>query len=255
MKHILLSPHFDDAALSCGGLIWDLAQSGTDLEVWTICAGLPPTQQLSDFAAEMHARWQLSVEQAVQARREEDAAAMTRLNAPARYFTVPDAIYRRHPKTGEFLYTSGEELFGGLDPGDAAAVRLLAGTLAEALPGGEVRLIAPLTVGNHVDHQLVRAAAEQLAVPIAYYPDYPYSREHRAEEIAALAPPGYHPLAYPVSADGLAAWQDSSAAYGSQISTFWASEAALREELAVHCARFHGVTLWEFEVSQGQSAA
>jgi LmbE family N-acetylglucosaminyl deacetylase len=245
MKHIFLSPHFDDAALSCGGLIWDLAQSGVELEVWTICAGLPPSQQLSDFAASMHARWRLSVEQAVQARREEDAAAMARLDAPSRYFAVPDAIYRRHPKTGEFLYTSDEELFGGLGPGDAAFVRLLAGTLAEALPGGEARLIAPLTVGNHVDHQLVRAAAEQLSVSVAYYPDYPYSREHSGGEIAALAPAGYRPQAYPVSADGLAAWQDSSAAYASQISTFWASEAALREEIAAHSARFQGVTLWE----------
>ena len=248
MKHIFLSPHFDDAALSCGGLIWDLALSGAELEVWTICAGLPPSPELSDFAAEMHARWQLSVEQAVQARREEDAAAMARLNAPARYFTVPDAIYRRHPKTGEFLYTSGEELFGGLDPGDAPTVRLLAGTLAEALPGGEARLIAPLTVGNHVDHQLVRAAAEELAVPVAYYPDYPYSREHSDQDIAALAPAGYRPRAYPVSPDGLAAWQDSTAAYVSQISTFWASEAALRDEIDAHCTRFQGVTLWENEV-------
>ena len=170
---------------------------------------------------------------------------MARLGAPARYFPIPDAIYRRHPKTGEFLYTSDEELFGGLDPGDGSALQLLAGAFAEALPEGEVRLIAPLSVGNHVDHQLVRVAAEELVVPVAYYPDYPYSRDHQDAEIFALAPGSFHPQVYPISPQGLTVWQDSAACYTSQISTFWPSEADLRDEIAFHSQRFGGTILWE----------
>jgi LmbE family N-acetylglucosaminyl deacetylase len=33
MRWIYLSPHFDDAVLSCGGLIFDQAQAGTPVEI------------------------------------------------------------------------------------------------------------------------------------------------------------------------------------------------------------------------------
>lgn len=72
MKTIYLSPHLDDAALSCGGLVWMQAQAGERVEIWTMCAGDPPEGRLSDYAQAHHERWGLGRE-AVAARREEDA--------------------------------------------------------------------------------------------------------------------------------------------------------------------------------------
>jgi len=38
----LYFPHFDDAVLSCGGLIWEQTQKGIPVEIWTVCAGDAP---------------------------------------------------------------------------------------------------------------------------------------------------------------------------------------------------------------------
>ena len=98
MSIIYLSPHLDDVALSCGGLIWEQTQSGDSVEIWTICAGDPPQDRLSPFAEELHQRWRVG-HNAVDIRREEDIHSCRLLGAKYRHFEVPDAIYRIHPKT------------------------------------------------------------------------------------------------------------------------------------------------------------
>ena len=72
---LYLSPHFDDAALSCGGLIRQLVLEDTQVLVATIFAGEPPPADISPFAAGMHARWG-DVEHSSTVRREEDRKAM-----------------------------------------------------------------------------------------------------------------------------------------------------------------------------------
>ena len=42
MRWIYLSPHFDDAVLSCGGVIFEQSRQGIQTEIWTIFAGSPP---------------------------------------------------------------------------------------------------------------------------------------------------------------------------------------------------------------------
>lgn len=244
MKWIYLSPHFDDAAYSCGGLIREQVWSGLEVEVWTICAGLPPAGKYSEFARELHARWGLDAEEVVASRRHEDEEAMRILGVGRRLFSVPDAIYRRHPKTNEPLYPSWLDVIGGLNPGDGAALRLLTLELAAALPKGECILAAPLTVGNHVDHLMTRAATEALSRRVVYYADYPYTRDHR-DELDYLAPEGYSRRPISISEDGLTTWQTAAAAYASQISSFWEDEENLRDDIREHAKIFGGVCLWE----------
>src|SRR5689334_12434287 len=78
--HVYLSPHLDDAALSCGGMIHQQTQAGERVVVVTLCAGGPPAGALSDFAQSLHTRWQTPVE-AVAVRRAEDLAALKVLGA------------------------------------------------------------------------------------------------------------------------------------------------------------------------------
>ncbi len=56
VQHIYLSPHYDDAALSCGGAIvrHDLASEAA--LVATIFGGKPDYARLSPFAHSIHAR-------------------------------------------------------------------------------------------------------------------------------------------------------------------------------------------------------
>lgn len=251
MGWVYLSPHFDDVVLSCGGLVWEQVQAGQAVNIWTICAGAPPADQaLSPFALGLHQRWQAG-EEAVTTRRKEDEAALCLLGADARYWDLPDCIYRRLPDGpdgigGSCLVNGEDDLWQPLHPLEASVVARLRDWLAREL-GAEDVLVSPLTLGNHVDHSLVRAAAEQAArlagCAIRYYPDYPYAVKPEADE-AVKTGAGWQKEAHAVSREGLRAWQDAVDCYTSQISTFWQGRAALDAALEAYWRAGGGTYLW-----------
>lgn len=242
MDWVYLSAHLDDAVFSCGGLIWEQVQAGEKVAVWTACAGDPPPGRLSAFARSLHARWNVGRE-AVDLRRQEDLLSCRKLGAIARHFGVPDCIYRRSPVDGTPLYNSEAEIFGPLHTLEVGLAGGFRRELQEALPG-EAHLASPLALGGHVDHRLVRAAAEAAGRPLWYYADYPYvlEREQDLEEATA----GMHAVDFPVSAAGLQVWEEAIAAYASQVSTFWADRAEVRARLHEYHSRFGGVRLWRW---------
>ena len=88
---IYLSPHLDDAVLSCGGRISQQTARGEKVLVVTVCAGDPPPAPLSEFAQALHIRWALPFHP-VAARRDEDEAALAVLGASALHLPLPDCI-------------------------------------------------------------------------------------------------------------------------------------------------------------------
>ena len=110
MEWIYLSPHFDDVALSVGGLLWEQSRAGEQASIWTVCGAGPPPGDYSPFAESLHTRWKTGTE-AIQTRRAEDVKACQYLGANFMHFDIPDCIYRRSPKTGEHLYASEESLW------------------------------------------------------------------------------------------------------------------------------------------------
>ena len=241
MPYFYLSPHLDDVSLSCGGLVWEQVQAGEQVEIWTICAGDPPPGSLSHYAEELHWRWGYG-RKAIAERRIEDKHSCKVLGAGFRHFEVPDAVYRSHPKTGEILYDSEKAIFGGLKEDGEILIRSLVLMMTELIPPGST-LVAPLTLGNHVDHQLTRTVAERMKMPLAYYAEYPYVLDH-AGAISALVPSGYHPKLHTISIKGLEAWQDSVAAHTTQISTFWPDVETMREEITKYHSKVGGVRMW-----------
>lgn len=244
LEWIYLSPHFDDVVLSCGGLLWEQAQRGERVQIWTICAGSIPAGPLSPFADSLHARWQTGTE-TIEIRRAEDQAACQILGAEALYFDLPDCIYRRTPSgAGEHLYASEDALFGELHPAETARVHELAAQIRAQLPPGAI-LVSPLALGGHVDHQLVRQAAEVSGIRW-HYSDYPYVLEETAERrLASLSAAMWQKHVFPVSSAGLQAWQSAVEIYASQLSTFWHNRTEMRAAIQDYAKRQGGVVLWE----------
>jgi LmbE family N-acetylglucosaminyl deacetylase len=241
MSWLYLSPHLDDAALSCGGLIWEQSHSGDEVSVWTICAGDPPTGPLSPFAESLHARWETG-RQASAARRAEDIRSCAKLGASFHHFSIPDCIYRRSPKTGDALYGSEEALFGLVHPEETLLVSKLVRQLSRVFKK-YADVACPLALGGHVDHRLVRAAAEKAGCGFWYYADYPYVLKE-VPPSNLLQTPGCEERTFPVSKDGLSAWAASVAAHASQISTFWPDLAAMQAAIVKYCLEQCGVRLW-----------
>jgi LmbE family N-acetylglucosaminyl deacetylase len=238
---IYLSPHFDDVALSCGGLLWAQVQAGDSASIWTVCAGSAPVSELSPFAQELHTRWQVG-QNAIAQRRIEDLNSCQRLGAAYRYFSIPDCIYRRNPLTGEFIYASETSLNGPLQPGDTLTITALREELNHLITTDMV-VVSPLALGSHVDHQLTRLAAEGLDHSILFYADYPYVLRCK-EQVENMEWEGWVSQVFPLSQEALTAWQDSITAHSSQISTFWSNEIEMRRAIVEYFRWKQGIQLW-----------
>jgi len=241
MNWIYLSPHLDDAIYSCGGLIWEQTQAGQKVDIWTVCAGDPPPGPLSPFAASLHARWKTGTH-AGHVRRAEDRRAASCLGAGIRHLHLPDCIYRCHPDSGEALYPSEEAIFGEVNPVEAPILSWFSTLLKNETPP-ETGVVCPLTLGGHVDHRLVRLAAEQAGCISRYYADYPYVAQVDAD-VARRLPTGWAVEVTPISEKGLQAWADAMALYVSQMSTFWANRTGMETELRGHLQTFGGIRMW-----------
>jgi hypothetical protein len=117
---VFLSPHFDDVALSVGGLVWELIARGDRVDIWTICAGDPPYgKDLTDYARMLHIFWELGEDDVPYARNLEDVACCRLLGAGYRRYTVPDCIYRYISGTDEALIKVPDDIKKPLEPGES----------------------------------------------------------------------------------------------------------------------------------------
>jgi LmbE family N-acetylglucosaminyl deacetylase len=230
---VFLSPHLDDAVLSCGGLIYQLAHAGRATQVITIFAGDPPPGPLTPFAHSLHDRW--AAEPA--ARRDEDIRALRMLGAEAIHWPYPDAVYRRDPVTGTAWYDSEESIFGEMASADNTTVESIADRLKAV--DSCARLIVPLTAGHHVDHLVVGAAAESLRRELVYYEDYPYAeRPERLEPI--LREGSWTPDLVRLDDEAIRRKARAILAYRSQISTFFRTDDEVEQRVRVYANRVGG---------------
>jgi LmbE family N-acetylglucosaminyl deacetylase len=143
---LVVSPHLDDAVMSCAGAIYAHARDGHRVVVATVFT------QGRD-----HAR-----------RRDEDVAACAALGAEALHLGLLDAperlgIARSHRAIVE------EEVVADAD------VSAVCAALDDVVDSVHAACIyAPLGVGDHIDHRVVHAAMHRRA-PVVLYEDRPYA--------------------------------------------------------------------------------
>ena len=220
---LVLSPHLDDAAFSCGGTMAVLADAG-----WRVVMATAFTRSIlpaTGFALACQLDKGLAPDLDYMAlRRDEDRAAAALLGAEPRWLDLPEAPHRG--------YASAPALFGPVRDGDdvwrplAAHIDALVQELRPEL------VLAPQGLGEHVDHrQTIRAVLHAAATaPLAFYRDTPYAiRNHAAVRNVTI--PALEDSRVAIAA-GLARKVAASCAYGSQIGFQFGgraeTEAALR---------------------------
>lgn len=155
---LMLSPHADDVAYSIGGIVARLS-TRADLRLMTIFG---------------HSGWalpQASCEKsadAISAERErEDRAYCTRWQIDYDLLSCPDSFVMGYDKATELSIAATD------DPRTEGVVNLIRNAVECQVP--QV-VFAPCGLGGHVDHQIVRIAADALDhVEVLYYEDVPYS--------------------------------------------------------------------------------
>ena len=152
-------------------------------------------------------------------RREEDKRACAHLGAEALHLPLLEAPHRG--------YDSARALFADLTPNDSAKIKVpdaIADLLTDLRP--EI-LLAPLGIGGHVDHLIVRDAVIALSNPptTMLWEDWPYL--DRSD-----LPSRDQALVVPANAAARAAKLSACAAYASQLGFQFGGETALRDRLA-----------------------
>lgn len=207
---VILSPHLDDAALSCGGLLHAL-QGRVSTLVVSICCGTLRVPSADGSSKLAHRRGHVSPHM----RRCEDITAMHSVNADFVHLSFADGIYRRSPLTGKLIYRNERERWVAPRVEDAAHIEELHLVLRRlCLDLGDILLLSPMGIGSHVDHQITAQVAVRLAAAgasLLFYEDFPYvadpdiGRGDRDGPRQALVRLGLAParhFAVPVDVDG-----------------------------------------------------
>lgn len=246
--HVVLSPHLDDAALSCGGAIAMALGRGEGVLVVTLSTGAPPPDgPFNAVAHEFHGDWGLEAADVMAVRLAEETRAMERLGCDFYWAGMLDAIYRV-PEA----YYSRETLFAQPTPNDPlhSQLRQLLATLRSRVP--HARFHAPLGVGSHVDHLITYAAA--LAAggsPLAFYEDFHYVLQPGAlEQRLAAVSEHLQARVIPVDQNALARRISAIAAYESQVGELFGGADAMAQVIrgyaaAVAPAGSFGERVWE----------
>lgn len=240
---IYLAPHLDDAALSCGGQIYQQTEVGKKILIVTIMAGDAPDNVLSGHAVELHERWQIENE-IVATRRHEDKLASQILGADYLHWSIPDCVYRFIPNTKTLFYSTWPEIIGDVHPQEQQLIQTLSKKLMTLPPAKQI--FAPLTIGNHVDHQIVRQAAENCFTEnLAYYEDYPYVQTSGALE-GVISPYNteWQATKIPLSAEAIQKKAEAITAYRSQLSTFFKDQQDLQRQLTTYAQKVGGEKIW-----------
>ncbi|WP_149182505.1 PIG-L deacetylase family protein [Streptomyces sp. TRM49041] len=193
---VVLSPHLDDAVLSCGALM-TYARHHIPVTVLTLFTeGAPPPYTLS-ARRYLHQTGACDAQRLYADRRAEDRAVLDGMGVTWRHAGVPEGLFRRKPDRAP----EGTRRVNGLLPEpahvyptyrrhltasrishhDSGVLRLIAAVLDAQARAGPLALLAPLAVGGHADHLLARTAAELSGHQVTYYSDFPYNQHHEID--------------------------------------------------------------------------
>ena len=219
MRTVLaISPHLDDAIFSAGALLWTLRKRGWRVAVVTVFTG--NVEQPSGFALACQLDKGLAPEIDYMAlRRDEDLRACAELDAEARHLPLLEAPHRG--------YHNAAALFDKVLPGDPAEGQVreeFGAMLADIQPDV---VLAPLAIGGHVDHVIVRRAVEAIGGlrRLWLWEDWPYvDRSGSRERVKARC------LRF--SAEARAAKMRACACYVSQLGFQFGGVEALEARLS-----------------------
>jgi LmbE family N-acetylglucosaminyl deacetylase len=239
MRWIYISPHLDDAIFSAGGLMHEQLTTGNPVEIWTIMCGIPDENKLTDFAKALHKFWKKnSARELIHDRRTENEMAAGILGAKTMYFEFLDCIYRRGP-TDEILYMN---TFGKPHKADIDLPIQIAHALAAHLMSDDM-VVAPLAIGEHVDHVVVRNAAELLGRSLHYIADIPYFLNNPQKIKPKTS--GMLQTHQSISKTGLDFWLDAMHAYESQIEMEFTNPELMKKKISAYWSKNKGINFWQ----------
>lgn len=193
---LVLSPHLDDAVLSCGALLHESAQV-RDITVATLFTepSKPPhTHAAKTFISQCSATDARSL---FKERQAEDREVLEQLGVRHVHLGLEDALFRRRhaspvaalvrrvlPELVHRYPTYRYDIaLGRISRGDRALIEDLRTQVEGLLEKTDAELLfCPIGIGRHVDHLITRLVGTFFPDKVVYYSDFPYSLSYPVEE-------------------------------------------------------------------------
>jgi LmbE family N-acetylglucosaminyl deacetylase len=193
---LFLSPHLDDAVLSCGALIAEFAPRRpiTVATVFTAAAPAPHTLAARSFMRQCAASDATTL---FKDRRAEDHDVIREIGAHPVHLGETDALYRKRsmPEPVKRLSTRLPELVhryptyrfdiakGRVSRGDHILIQQLRTRVTELISRTAAELVfCPVGIGKHVDHLITRTVGDVAGKRTIYYSDFPYNQRAEADQ-------------------------------------------------------------------------
>jgi LmbE family N-acetylglucosaminyl deacetylase len=186
---LFLSPHLDDAILSCGALLEALAPRCpvTVATLFTETGEPPHTYAGRSFLRQCRASTAATL---IADRRAEDLAVLTDLAVGTVHLGAVEALYRARdvPRPVARIGALVPELVhryptyrydiakGRVSRGDRRLIADLGARVADLMASLDAQVVfCPVGVGKHVDHLITRSIGGAHPDRVVYYTDFPYS--------------------------------------------------------------------------------
>ncbi|MBG9910476.1 hypothetical protein ABD83_03110 [Bacillus xiamenensis] len=232
-KCYFFSPHYDDAALSCGGTIAKWITEGADVYIvnlFTQCksdhTNLSPlaTQYLKEDLNKT-ALLPLDALKWRNLRKREDEAGLASLGVKSQHIidlNMNDAIFRSDDHG--YFYPGETSLFQNIHPKDIRLFNLLLREIQKLSLDRQDLLFFPSAEGGHIDHQLAFKCGLHLSDKgflTFFYEEFPYSLNH--ENSCAFEEALYQKIDVSIS-QSIEAKRQSILQYKSQMTGLFQSE-------------------------------
>lgn len=198
---IFISAHLDDVVLSCGLLLEFLTayhKEVSTITVFTQSAEQPYTAHVNTFIQTSGFSDAIKL---FQARMIEDRNAQINFNTKCMYLNYVDAGFRKSylykffsrigwahhlPVWLSYIYPNPQRQFSGQsslqDSGLETKIYKELFDVIKRISNRQTLVVAPLGIGGHVDHTIIRDAANKLKKPVLYYEDFPYNSNRSLRE-------------------------------------------------------------------------
>lgn len=183
-KCLFISPHLDDAVLSCGALLGKLVNKTdiTVINVFTKSHKGPYTLSARKFLKDSGGYSDAAV--LSEERFKEDRHALSKLNLKVIDLGLMDALFRKKikhnffgriiPELSHIYPTYKWHVIKKISSEDSALTKLK-NIIKKFINGKNVVVFAPYAIGNHVDHLIARNVCEELFDNLILYSDFPYN--------------------------------------------------------------------------------
>ncbi len=246
-KILIISPHLDDAVLSCGDLIHKLNSEGNIIDVVTVFS--KDASDLSSSAIRFHYNCFLP-NMPMKHRKIEDKKAHKLLNCGSIYLNLLECLYRKN--NNEFLYPDLDNIYH-LEKKDTKIIKTVEEKLLKIVNNYDI-VLCPMGLGGHADHLVCNKAVnnikKQINGKLFFYEEVAYVCYYYREHIKSNWGDGLSYKLIELSEDDFNSKINGILLYRSQLNILWSNYEQMYNDLDIFSRKYsnnRSIRLWYYE--------